>query len=667
MKKLISIFIVSTLILSSCGQAEVIKVEKTPGKNIVSDIIKSDYFSEQIKLSGKVSPLMETPVSVLAGWIIKNINAEVGKEVKVWQLLAQIDLSSSAYWTSFNNANTAYNNSLNAFGYTEESIKNDLEAARVQLENAKTAKENTYITTQKQLELSQTQLNNIKKNVSNTELTTAESIKNANLMLENAKTNLDNFNKNSQNQLKSLADQEKSTYDDIKIATDNALVSIDSTLTQADIILGVTDKNKNANDSYEVYLWAKNSSSKILSENDFREAKGLYDKFLINKDYSSNEKISYSLDEMINLIEKTSNLCDDMVIMIDNSITSSSFTQNQLDSLKTNALWTWITTKQSAINWLKWALVGAKNWLIKLNNTVITTKTSIDTNLISLQNAINIANAQLENIKAWNNSQLDSVSWNENLTQSQLDNANATVKQTRDNIDNAVKIAQANYDSIQAKLNSQRVQAKSQIDSAKWWKDLAWINLNNTSIVAPFNWVITARNIEIGTMVNPWTPAFMIGDNSQLKIKLDVNSDNITFLNLGQEAQVSKWNNTFTWIISLLSPAVDPTTKMFKAEISFMKKPTWINLWDYVDVIINKVNSTEKMLLVPFSSIISLGQWDYSLFVIVNWIAKARPIKIGSQNSTQVQILSWVKEWEKIVISWTLDLQDWDKVEEEKK
>ncbi|MCK9273147.1 efflux RND transporter periplasmic adaptor subunit, partial [Candidatus Gracilibacteria bacterium] len=90
------------------------------------------------------------------------------------------------------------------------------------------------------------------------------------------------------------------------------------------------------------------------------------------------------------------------------------------------------------------------------------------------------------------------------------------------------------------------------------------------------------------------------------------------------------------------------------------------NLGDYVDVVINKVNSTEKMLLVPFSSIISLGQGDYSIFVVKDGIAKTRQVKIGSQNSTQVQILSGVKEGEKVVISGTLDLQDGDKIEEEK-
>lgn len=662
-KKILSSFIVLTFLLSSCWESVIINEDKVPSKKVTSYKVKKDFFSENIKLIWKVSPIIETPISSLVWWIIKNINAEVGKEVKVGQLLAQIDLSTSAYWTSFDNANIAYNNSLNSFAFTQESIKNDLESARIQLENAKTSRENAYITTEKQLELAKTQLTNINKNLSNTEIVTGESIKNANLMLENAKTNLDNFNKNSENQLQSLKDQEKSTYDDIKVAIDNSLTAIDSAITQADMIIGITDHNKAVNDSYETYLSAKNPSLKIKSENSFREAKEKLDKLQANKDYSTNENISATLNDMVSISEITSAMCDTIVLMLDNSIVTSTFTQAQIDWLKVNWLWTWIVTKQSTVNSIKWALISAKNWLVKLNNATISAKTTIETTSISLKNAINIAQTQLDNIKAWNNTQLDNMSGNQILTKTQLENTSAIVKQTRDTVDNALKIAQANYDSINAKLNSQRIQAKSQIDNAKWWKDLAWIGLNNTSIVAPFNWIITARNIEVGTMVNPWTPAFMIWDNSKIKIKLDVNSDNITYLKLNQEAYISKWDNTFTWTISLLSPAADPVTKMFKAEINIASRPDFINLWDFVDVNILKEKTTEKILMVPFSSVISLGQWEFNIFVINSkWIAQSRRVKIWMQNAKDVEIISWLKEWEKVIISWALNIQDWDLV-----
>lgn len=645
--KIISLAIISTLLLTSCG-TPVVEVKKEIIKKPVStEIIKKEVFGEKIRLVGKIAPVMETPVSAQVSGIIKKINTEVGKKVKAGDILATIDLSSSTYGASFNNANTAYNNSLNVFNYTEESIKNDLEAARVQLENAKVTKTNTYLTTAKQLEIAQKQLDNIKTNRTNTQNTTSESFKNAELLVKNAQTNLDNFEKNSEKSLNSI-------YENLKVWINTAFVNLDASITQVDIILGVTDKNKNANDNYEMYLGAKNSGLKTSAENSFREVKSDFDKISSWNYETSEASVERKTSDILNVLAKNISLYEELVSILSNSITSSSFTQTALDWLNLN-----VAKYQGLI-------LQSQSQMTTLRNTLSTTQTSIETNRTSLENALDIANTQLANIKAGNTSQLDSLSGNETLTQTQLENTIATVKQARDGVDNAVKIAGSNYDSINAKLNSQRIQAKSQVDSAKWGKDLAAVQLNNTSIIAPFDGVITAKNIEIGSLINPGAPAFTIGTEDNIKVKLDVNSDNITYLKLGQEAQISKWNNAFTGIITLLSPASDPVTKMFKVEVGFGKKPMWINLWDYVDVVINKVNSTEKMLLVPFSSIISLGQWDYSIFVVKDWIAKTRQVKIGSQNSTQVQILSWVKEWEKVVISWTLDLQDWDKIEEEK-
>lgn len=677
-KQLITLFILVLIILSSCGSNTSKTSDEVTKKQVTTQIISKDYFSENIKLVGKISPVIETPIAAQVPWTIKEIRAEVWKEVKKWQVLATIDLGTSTYWASFNNANTAYNNSLNSYSYTEESISRDLETARIQLENAKTAKDNTYLTTEKQLEISQTQLDNIQTTKDNTINTTDENLKQAQIwidlaakQLDLANTNLANYIKNSDLQLKSLYTQEDSTYDDIKIAIDNAFISIDSTLTQIDLILWVTDANKNNNDAYETYLWAKNTDIKTKAETQLIETKNLYNSYLKSKNYDSKAKVIESLNRMITLAQKTSELCDSMVSVLDNSITWWSFTQATLDSLKINALWTWISTKQAAINTIKWSLISAKNWTIKLTDTINTTKSTIDTQTVSLNKTIDISETALANAKqsyanlrAWNTTQLDTINWNKKLLETQLQNTIVSIKQTRDTVDNALRIAQSNFDSTKAKLNSQRIAAKSQIDNAKWWKDLAWIQLNNTSIIAPFDWIITARNVEQWWMVAWWTPVFSIWDKSQLKVKLDVNSDNITYLSLWQEATVSRWDSTFSWVITLISPAADPTSKMFKAEIKILNSNNLINLWDYIDVAIKKTKSAEKKILVPFSSLLSLGQWDYSVFVVKDWVAKTRQVKIWEQNSTQVEVKSGLNEWEKVVISWTLTLQDWDKVTE---
>ena len=641
-KKIIAVLLVSSLLLVSCWGNEQVQKTEEPPKYVTIDTVKKDFFAEQIKLVGKVSPMMETPISPLASGVIKDVLAEVWQKVKAWQVLAKIDLGSSAYGTAYNNANTAYNNSLNVFSFTEQSIEKDLESAKIQLDNARAAKDNTYITTEKQLELAQTQLDNIKKTLQNSVTTTSETLKNANLLVENAKTNINNFNITSGQNLSGI-------YENLKVTINWTLVTIDSSITQADTLLWITDKNKNLNDSYETYLWAKNSSSKTKAELAFHDVLKWYTD-LQNTSYSSLDK---KANDILDLLSKDVFLYENITNVLNNTISSVNFPQTQLDGTILN-----ISKTQGAV-------IQAQSQITTIINTLNSTKTSIEANSISLGNALNIALSQLESIKAWNNSQLDSISWNENLTKAQLENTIASVKQARDNVDNALKMAQASFDSINAKLNAQRIQAKSAIDSAKWWKDLAWISLDNTSIVAPYDGIITARNIEIWGSVGPWMAAFMIWDNDSIKIKMDINSENVTNLNIWQVVEVTKQENTYTWIVSLVSPSSDPNTKMFKSEISFSFKPENLNLWDFVDVYISKNKSKEKSILVPYSSLISLWQWEYNVFVVWSWSQVfSKSVKIWSQNSKQVQVISGLIEWEQIVVNWALNLQDGDKVEE---
>lgn len=654
-KKIISLLLVSSLLLASCwGNTVVIKEDPVAKKSVTTTMVKKDYFSEQLKLVWKVSSIMETPISPLSSWIIKSINIEVWQKVKAWQILAKIDLSSSAYATAYNNADTAYNNSLNAFSYTEESIKNDLLSAKVQLDNAKMAKDNTYSVTEKQLELAQTQLDNIKNTVRNTANTASTSQKNIEIQLKSANDKLDMDKKSFEANL-------SSSYSNLKNAITLAGTLIDSSLTYADTLLWVTDKNKSLNDTFENYLWAKNTDTKTSANKAFTSVNDLWNSFLNNQYWTDRDSFDKEASDIIAILWKTDGLYSDITAILNNSITSSTFTQDTLVALlaKVSSIQSWAT-------W-QWWIIWLKTQLDSIINGIVTLKTQYSIAVDADNNAINSAQANLDNIKAWNISQLDNVSWNETLTQTQYENTVASIKQSRDWVDNALKIAQANYDSVNAKLNTQKIQAKSSIDSAKWWKDLAGISLDNTSIIAPYDGVITARNIEVWSSTNPGSPAFVIWNNDNIKIKLDINSEDITNLSLGQIVNVKRRDNSYTGIISLVSPNSDPTTKMFKAEISFEKKPDSLNLWDFVDVYINKQKSKDKFILVPFSSIISLGQWEYNIFVVSSWaVASSRSVKIWSQNSNDVVITSWLKEWERVVTAWTLNLQDWDKIEESK-
>ncbi len=422
----------------------------------------------------------------------------------------------------------------------------------------------------------------------------------------------------------------------------------ESTLNYADVILWISDKNKTLNDAYENYLWSKDTNTKSDSEKLYVESKKLYDATL-KLESTNKEDIDNKLNKTLDLINSQAALYEKMVLMMNNTTASTTFPQAQIDWI--SAI---IQKNQGAILWFQAQLTWYKNTLVQTNTQILTQR---DT----LNNANSLAQTQLAAIKAWNATQLDSITGNETLTQNQLDSTYASIKSARDWVDNAVKIAEATYNSLQAKLTAQKAGVKAQLDSTKWWRDIAKIQLDNTKIVAPFDWIITARNTEVWSMIWAWTPAFTIWSSDNLKIKTELSWDNAASIKIWQIAKVSKLDKSFTWIITLVSPAADPMTKMFKVEISFSKKPDGLAFWDFVDVYLSKEKWKEQLIMVPYSSVISSWQWDYQVFIVdKDKKAKAVQVKIWAQNSENIVITSWLNEWDKVVTSWSMNLQDWD-------
>ncbi|HBB27570.1 TPA: hypothetical protein DCZ36_03695, partial [Candidatus Gracilibacteria bacterium] len=168
-KKFFILPLITTLLLSSCGQVVTPETKtETPKKPVTTEVVKSDYFTERVKLIGKITPLKETIVSAQVSGVIKTLDATVGKNVKKGDILATLDFSTTTVNANLNNTETAYSNTLVTYGLTKESIEKDLENARIALESARTSKENTYVSTEKQLQLAQIQLDNARIQKGNT-------------------------------------------------------------------------------------------------------------------------------------------------------------------------------------------------------------------------------------------------------------------------------------------------------------------------------------------------------------------------------------------------------------------------------------------------------------------------------------------------------------------
>lgn len=63
-KKFIASILLGSILLSSCGKTATPEVKtETPKKPVTTEVVKSDYFTERVKLVGKIAPSKETTVS----------------------------------------------------------------------------------------------------------------------------------------------------------------------------------------------------------------------------------------------------------------------------------------------------------------------------------------------------------------------------------------------------------------------------------------------------------------------------------------------------------------------------------------------------------------------------------------------------------------------------
>lgn len=484
MKKSITSILLASLLFSSCGSTPTPETQtEVPKKSVTTEMAKSDYFTERVKLVGKIVPSKETTVSAQVSGIIQTLDATVGKTVKKGDILATLDFSTTSVGANLDNAKTAYSNTLTNYELTKESVEKDLENARIALENARTNRKNVYDSTEKQIALAQTQLDNILVQKANTEKTTALSIDLATKSRDQAKTALENFLKTSEDTLMGERDATSGLYSSTQVSMENALITIENALTQADGILGVTDANKHLNDSYEVYLAAKNTTLKSLAENAFSTTFATY-RTIMDAKKSSSGATDKRLADIVSLVKSTVSLYDRLVSVLDNSITSSQFPQTNLDALKAT-----VSAKQSV-------LTQTDASLVTLSNSITTTRSS-------LENALSIAETNLQNAIAGTTASFDGVSGNETLLRIQLENTLTTAKNTRDTADSSVRTAEAQYASARAKLQSQLTGAKSQLDASKGQKDIAGIQAENGIIRAPFDGTVLARFSELGNLVNP--------------------------------------------------------------------------------------------------------------------------------------------------------------------
>lgn len=199
---------------------------------------------------------------------------------------------------------------------------------------------------------------------------------------------------------------------------------------------------------------------------------------------------------------------------------------------------------------------------------------------------------------------------------------------------------------------------------AKYGYENALIQLSRMKINAPFDGVIVDMTYYTpGIKVSSGVPIATVMNYSKLNMDVSLPAKEMGRIKENQPARITNYtipDKILPGRITQVSPALDPTTRTFKATLDIdnpglLLKP---GMFVKVDIIVAHKDSA----IVITKDIIMTRRQDKRVFVVDKGLAVERPITIGLENPTQVEAIKGLNVGDRLVVKGFETLRDRAKV-----
>ena len=201
--------------------------------------------------------------------------------------------------------------------------------------------------------------------------------------------------------------------------------------------------------------------------------------------------------------------------------------------------------------------------------------------------------------------------------------------------------------------------ALSAYETAKNKMHEAAKQLTITKITAPFSGTITKKFVEEGTYIKEGNPIASLVDITKLKVKVSVSENNIYYLSVGNKVKVTSDiypGVTFTGRVSFVSPRGDEAHN-YPLEIELVndaKNPLKGGTFVTVQF---EIGANKAGLFIPRESLQGSIK-DAKVYVAENGKAFLRDIVIGRESTGSLEVVSGLKENDKVIVSGQVNLTD---------
>lgn len=227
------------------------------------------------------------------------------------------------------------------------------------------------------------------------------------------------------------------------------------------------------------------------------------------------------------------------------------------------------------------------------------------------------------------------------------------------------KAADEHLKTLQSVAKEEQIKAATaQMESAQAHYQSQEAQVNYSRVVSPISGVVADRPLNAGEMANPGASVLSIMDISRLVARINVPQAEAGAVKVGQQAILTQTDksNEVEGKVLVVSPATDPNTTT--VQIWVLVPNPGENLKPGTSVHAAIVTEIYKAAtVVPVAAILPGEEGGTAVLTVSSdSVAHKRPVKLGIQEGTQVQILNGVSPGEEVVVVGGLGLDDKAKV-----
>jgi membrane fusion protein (multidrug efflux system) len=192
--------------------------------------------------------------------------------------------------------------------------------------------------------------------------------------------------------------------------------------------------------------------------------------------------------------------------------------------------------------------------------------------------------------------------------------------------------------------------ARLQYESSKAAFEAAKLQLEYTGVRAPFNGIVTVRNIELGQRVNVNQSLFTIADFDPLRAKIFIPEKDIARIHVGQQAKITveaEPGEAFTGLVKMVSPVVDPESGTSKVTIDIQDENEKLKPGMFASVFIT-TETHQNTIIIPKKALVLESDLD-QVYIYRDSLAHKVNLKIGFASGNDIEVLSGLKEGDLVV------------------